>query len=156
VRIGSRGLLRIAGSLFLIGAAGLYALSFTSAPALESLHHDRGMVGGVKHHWSAKSAPYLTITIGGLTYVVRSYRREWMDSLRSTMRRGDTATVWGAEAPNGWYQIWQLQKGDSMVIRYADRVARDRASDARTKVFAEVVGVLALAMIGASAVIPKV
>jgi hypothetical protein len=156
VRIGSRGLLRVVGVVFLVGAAGVYALTLKGPPPLESMERNRGIVGDVKRHTSTKSAPYITMSIGGLTYVVRSYRKAWMDSLHSALQRGDTATVWGVEVPNGWYQVWQLQKGDSMVIRYADRVSRERASDASTRVLAEVVGGLALLMIGASAFIPKV
>lgn len=151
---GGRGL-RIAGVLFLVAAASLWALSTVAAPTLESLQRDRGIVGDVRYHNSSKGAPYLTISIGGLTYTTRSYDRAWLDSLRATLQRGDTATVWGKEVPNGWYQIWQLQKGDSMVIRYADRVAIEHRRDDGTRVAAAVMAAIGIVMLGVSAMIPR-
>ena len=145
-------MLRLVGVCFLIGAAGVYGLNAADPPALESLERNRGIVGEVKHHANSKSAPYLTIEIGGLTYTVRSYRKEWLDSLRGALTRGDTATVWGKEVPNGWYQVWQLQKRDSMVVRYADRVASERVNSERSRLLAEVVGGIAVLMLGVSAV----
>ena len=156
VRLGARGAMRVAGVLFLVAAVALYALNLVAAPPLASMARNRGIVGDVTRHIGARSsAPYLTMSIGGLTYVIHSYRRTWFDSLQSALRRGDTATVWGAEVPNGWYQVWQLQKGDSMVMSYGERAAIEGERNERGKVVAEVIGAMALAMLALSAVVPQ-
>lgn len=155
MRLGARGMLRVAGALMLAAAIALYALDLVSPPALASMAPTRGLVGDVTRHRNTKSAPYLTMNIGGLTYVLRSYRATWFDSLQAALRRGDTATVWGVEVPNGWYQVWQLQKGDSMVLSYAARAATERERNERGKVAAEVVGAIALALFAASGIVPR-
>jgi len=147
MRMGPRGLLRVIGVLFLLGAASLYGLSFLGAPSLASLERNRGIVGDVSRHTGGKSAPYLTLSIGGLTYVTRSYRKAWLDSLTAAMRRGDTATAWGSQVPNGWCQLWQLQKGDSMVIAYGERASAEVARNERLRITAMAIGGIAIALL---------
>jgi hypothetical protein len=121
---GFRQVAVLLGGMFLVvGAALVWINSTDDPPSLAELTRERGTVGEVRRHTAARSAPYLTIMIDAGRYTVSSYSRAWFDSITAALPRGTLVTVWSREVPNGSGQVWQLQKGDSLVIAFDERKA---------------------------------
>ena len=153
LRVGGPGLLLLVAALVFGGSGGaLIALNqMDDPPALSQLDRNVGRLGGTRlHRYSGTKgggAPYLQFTIGGLQYTLESRRLEWLDSMRRSLRRGDTLTVWSRDTPIGSGQIWQLAHGDSVIVTYAERRERKIRSNDSTTVLAEILLAIGAALL---------
>lgn len=144
IRVGGPGLLLLVVALVFGGTGGaLIALNqIDDPPALNQLDRNVGRLGGTRlHRYTASKgggAPYLQFTIGGLPYTLESRRLEWLDSMRMSLRQGDTLTVWSRDTPIGAGEIWQLAHGDSVIVSYAERRERKIRSNDSTAVLAKI------------------
>ncbi len=130
--------LGVFAALFIASGTALLLLARSDVPPpLGEVTHEIGTLSDVRMHRNNRGAPYLELTVDGGTYTVASYRRAWLDSVAGVLHAGDRLTVWSRTVPNGSGQIWQLQRGDSMVVPYAERRSRKEGSNRGTTVFGE-------------------
>ncbi|HVT40168.1 MAG TPA: hypothetical protein VHE78_14100 [Gemmatimonadaceae bacterium] len=137
-----------------MGGTGLALIGLNAIddpPRLDQLERNIGRLAGTRlHRYSGSKgggAPYLEFTIGGLAYTLESRRLDWLDSIRTGLRNGDTLRVWSRETPIGSGQIWQLTRRDSVVVSYTERRGRKLGSNANTMVLGRIlvgIGVTAL------------
>jgi len=129
-----------AGSLF------VWMTDHAVVPRLDQLQRSEGPVLATGVRSGGKYAPQLELRVEGQGYVISSYNRRWLDSLAAAISVGQVVAVWGQPAGFSWNRIFQLQRGDTVLISYASRKAAWDYNNRKTIEFGK-----ALMLIGAAA-----
>lgn len=115
-----------AGSLF------VWITDREVVPRLDQLQRTEGLVIARRIQSGGKYAPRLELKVDGQNYVLSSYDRRWLDSVATALSVGQLVTVWGQPAAFSWNRIFQLQRGDTLLISYANRKAAREYNNRKT------------------------
>lgn len=129
-----------AGSLF------VWITDREVVPRLDQLQRTEGPILAKGIQSGGKYAPQLELRVEGQGYVIAAYNRRWLDSVAAALSVGQVVTVWGQPAGFSWNTIFQLQRGDTLLISYASRKAAREYNNRKTIEFGK-----GLIIIGAAA-----
>jgi hypothetical protein len=142
------------------GAALIALARSDDAPPLDSMEKSTGGLESMQLHRYGSSkggrSPYLVFRIGGLLYTLESGRLAWLDSIRATLHGGDPMTVWSTETPIGSGQIWQLKRGDSAIVSYAERQDKKARHNGGTIQFGKILIGIGLVGLVAALLVPLI